>query len=134
MKHLIPVIAFAVFAPQDEPSLKPLTEVAKRLDQGIEAFLAGKDMKESFKDWDSGQTTEPVLQKLRDDLTHHHVAKAKTLAIDLRLLLLLEGTQVYEVQALVYATAEETGLIALQGKPSMGASLKVSATLDKLAK
>lgn len=127
------VAAVLVLMPQEEPTLKPLCEVAKRLDEGIKAFMDGKDMQESFKNWDVGGTPEAVATKLREDLAKDHVALAKTFGIDLRLHLFSEGKMVYEVQAILHATSKEAGLLVFRGKASESSG-KSSLSPDKLSK
>jgi hypothetical protein len=118
---------------QEAPSLKPLTEVAKRLDEGIKAFIDGKDMKESFKEWDAGETSENVVIKLREDLEKDHVVSAKMFAMELRLVFYSAGSQVFDVSALVQATAAETGILAIKGRKSTGTG-KVGLPIEKCDK
>jgi hypothetical protein len=130
----MPMIFAAVVALAcQEADLKPLCEVAKRLDEGMKLFLAGKDMKESFKDWDSGETSDEAVKKLREDLVKDHVTSANTFAIDLRLQFFSEGKMVYEVQSLVYPTATDARLLAFRGRASQSSG-KPGVVPEKLAK
>jgi len=120
-------------AKEAEPALKPLCEVAKRLDDGIKAFMAGKDMKESFKEWDKGETREDVVAKFREDLAKNHVTAARMFALEIRLVFYSEGKLVYDVSALMHATPTEAGLLAMHGRKSTGTG-KVGLLLDKCEK
>jgi hypothetical protein len=103
-----------------EPTLKPLCEVAKRLDDGIKLFLGGKDMKESFKEWDKGGTSEVVLTKLREDLAQNHVTAAKTVAMEIGLWFYSADKAVFTASALIHATPTEALLIGIRMRKDPG--------------
>lgn len=132
----IAAVVFAIQsapAKEQEPTLKPLCEVAQRLDDGIKAFLAGKDTRESFGKWDVGETTPEVAAKLREDLVGQHVTAAKTVGVDLRLHFYADKQMVYEVQSFFHVTPAEATLLAFRGRPS-SSSGKTSVLPEKCAK
>ena len=49
---LLLVAALDGGGPKDSPALKPLNEVAAKLNEGMKAFLKGTDPKEAFKPFD----------------------------------------------------------------------------------
>lgn len=120
-------------AQSPEPTLNPLCEVAKRLDEGIKAFLSGKTMKESFKDWDSGKTTEAVETKLREDLAQNHVTTARFFAMELRLVFFAGEEVVHGVDALVLATPAETKILGMRSRANPS-TVKMAVLPEKCAK
>ncbi|HZN61234.1 MAG TPA: hypothetical protein VFC90_02395 [Planctomycetota bacterium] len=111
-------------AKQQEPTLKALCAVAQRLDDGIKAFIGGKDMKESFKSWDAGGTSEEVVTKLREDFAQNHVAAAKTVAVEIGLVLCSDGKPVFKASAMLHVTPTEALLIGIRARkdPPQGKS------------
>jgi len=120
-------------AKEAEPTLKPLCEIAKRLDEGMQAFLGGKDMKESFKNWDAGETSEAVITKFREDLAKAHVVAARTFGLELRLVFYSEDKQVYQASAMVHVTPADAVLCGVRGRESSGTN-KVGVLPDKCGK
>jgi len=122
MKMLVAAVALMLFvqdppppAPK-EPPFKPLCEVVKHLDRGIETFFAGKPLGECFKPWESGEAGEIRVSALREELKKKGVTGARAFATELDLEFVSEGKAVYLVKALVHVTATETVLLGLKGR------------------
>ena len=122
MKMLVAAVAVMILG-QDppaetpkEPAFKPLCEIAKHLDRGIDAFFAGKPLAEAFKPWEPGEKGEERVAALREELKKKGVTGARAFATELDLEFLSEGKALYVVQALIHATPTETLLLGLKGR------------------
>src|SRR5688572_24184134 len=118
------VLAFqAAPEPKQEGAFKPLCDLVKRLDDGVQAFLGGKNMKESFGALDSGETSEQVVTKLREDLARNHVTSVRTFGVEVRLVFCSGDKQVYSASAFFHVTPTEAALCGIRGRTSDGANV-----------
>ena len=117
------------------PALKPLNEVAAKLNKGMKAFLKGTDPAEAFKPFDLKSLEEAV--EIKKQLQAGGVASVTILAMEFEVVLMKEGKRVYAVALEVTPDARTSGILTLKkgrARPS-GTPLKdYTAGADLFAK
>jgi len=117
------MIVFAVLAAvlqsgqetRDDLALRLLRPAAKRLDDGIAAFIKGAKPAEAFKPWQQESVPIDRSTALRGDMKSNGVTAAANCGIELEIQLWSAGKGVYTITLFAHVTPEEASIIAVTG-------------------
>lgn len=104
--------------------LASLSGVSKSLNDGMAAFLAGKDPAAAFPGWDASARD---AEKLRSELKAAGVATATTAFMELELIFEKKGTDVYYLRTGVYASDSMAVFMQFDGRVPEGGKVEASS-------
>lgn len=111
MINLVAVLAL-LQAPAESP-VKPLVEVARHMESGVNKFLKGETPAAALAPWAAGAPDE---KKLRADLKEAAVAKAEVLGLEYEISFYKAGAEVGQLRAFVYIEGDQAGFMDFEFK------------------
>ena len=112
---ILTLILFPVFnnSANEEHPLKPLAKIDQSLARGMNAFLKGGSMEESFQGFDQ---VELVAKDLRESLKKGGVVSATPMGIEVDIDFVLEGKHVYRLGVFVHFVDERIEFFQFDGR------------------